>query len=87
MTTIDILYYEEPTGVIFHHTAIHTGEIVRIVDFDGHSWISDAGDIVDYSESKESFPTTVPVYHSTTGARHGHVNIDITGGLNYHVGS
>ncbi|SPO23589.1 uncharacterized protein UTRI_10119 [Ustilago trichophora] len=86
--TIDILYYEEPTGVIFHHTAIHTGEVVRIVDFDGHRWISDASDIVDYSDqSKDSYPTTVPVYLLSTGAQHGRVHIDATGDLSYHVGS
>lgn len=87
MTTIDMLYYEEPTGIIFHHTATHTGKVVRIVDLDGHSWISDANDIVDYSDqSKDSYPTMVPVDHFSTGAQHGRVHINATGDLSYHVG-
>lgn len=65
MSTIDTLYLEEPTGVIYHYGAIWDGSVVRLTDYD--EWISCGSDLIDFSDdSADELPCSVPVYPCIT---------------------
>lgn len=88
-TTIDVLYFEEPTGAICHYTAIWNGSIVRWTDFDGSLWLSNGRDIIKHADNcvdpNESPASAPPVHQPVTQALHGRIHNDVAGGLSYRV--